>query len=226
MRPLFCLQVAFGDTEMVQNWLGISGTVGKPEPEHPSRIIHGLACPKAEVSGSRFWGLFRDLCGTPIVFFKNCFVHNYCPFCFMNKTGKNITPPSLKAQEKTQLQEICDGALFEVIELMQVDWVVGIGKYGADRAKAALKSNYLSATAANGGNAKKGSYCKKSSNGVETFTVLPCGGDSHGIAREVHVCSIMHPSPINPATHKGWADIVTAQLKDFGLLDIITAIEK
>ena len=190
---------------MVRGWLGIAGEVGKPNKENPKRPIHGLHCTRTEVSGTRFWGFFKDLCGSPQQFFKNCFVHNYCPLCFMANSGKNITPPMLKGEVKTQLQAACDHALLEVIRLLGVDWVVGVGKYGADRAKAALKQ-------------QASLKSKKKPNGVETFEVLFSGCDPKGI----HVCSIMHPSPINPAANKDWAGLVTKQLEQLGLTSLIT----
>lgn len=223
---------------MVKEWLCISGEVGKPPVEHPERIIHGLHCPRSEVSGSRFWGLFKELCGTPQVFFKNCYVHNYCPFCFMAKTGKNITPPSLKVAERNPLLEVCDRALLEAIRLLGAEWVVGVGKFGADRAKAALKANCLAHAGAGQATGKpagkKPSCCgKKCQTGVESFTLHP--GDAGGSGgkegrgrkgkgeppRLVYVCSIMHPSPINPAANAGWAGIVTAEFERLGILDTV-----
>lgn len=204
---------------MVRLWLEVSGTVTKPTVEHPKRVIHGLACTRAEVSGSRFWGLFRELCGLPQVFFKNCYVHNYCPFCFMKTSGQNVTPPSLKAAEKSKLQEVCDGALVEVIKLLQVEWVVGVGKFGADRAKAAMKAN---CPALKGEASTKRSSCcgkKTDKKGVERFLLH---GQGRGSGQQtVYVSSIMHPSPISPPANRGWAEQVTSQLAELGLLDII-----
>lgn len=41
---------------------------------------------------------------------------------------------------------------------------------------------------------------------------------------KVKVCSIMHPSPINPASNKGnWEQIVIQQLKDFNVFELITS---
>lgn len=217
---------------MVCEWLQVSGEVGKPAHEHPNRVIQGLACTRAEVSGSRFWGLFKTLCDSPQAFFSNCYVHNYCPFCFMNKSGKNITPPSLKAIEKAQLQKICDRALLEVIQLLGVQWVVGVGKFGADRAKAVLKANCAAARVPSGetSGARKSSACcgKRRQPGMESFVLHRGSGQvgGHGAGGkdvEVYVCSIMHPSPINPAANKGWAELATSQLSDLGLLDIIKA---
>lgn len=123
---------------MVKEWLGIAGDVSSPANEHPKRAIQGLSCTKNEVSGTRFWNLMRELCSNPEVFFKNCYVHNYCPLCFMAASGKNITPPMLRTLERRHLEEICNESLIEVIDLLGVEYVVGIGKYAEERAKAAL----------------------------------------------------------------------------------------
>ena len=192
---------------MVCEFLGVSGDVGKPENEHPNRPIHGLQCTKTEVSGTRFWGLFRDLCGSPDQFFKNCFVHNYCPLCYMTKTGKNVTPPMLKGELKATLQELCDRALMELMELFGAEWIIGVGKYAADRAKAILKRNSV------------GKKSAKKANDVETFLLSRSEADEH---REIHVCSIMHPSPINPAANVDWAGKVKGQLETLGILHLLT----
>ena len=123
---------------MVKEWLGIAGDVSSPTNEHPKRAIQGLNCTKSEVSGTRFWNLMRELCSSPEVFFKNCYVHNYCPLCFMATSGKNITPPMLRTLERRHLEEICNESLVEVINLLEVDYVVGVGKYAEERAKAAV----------------------------------------------------------------------------------------
>lgn len=124
---------------MVKEFLCISGVVGSPANEHPKRAIQGLDCTKNEVSGTRFWNLIRELCSSPEVFFKNCFVHNYCPLCFMAASGKNITPPMLRTLERRHLEEICNQSLVEVLSLLGVEFVVGVGKYAEERAKAALQ---------------------------------------------------------------------------------------
>ena len=205
---------------MVKEWLGIRGEVGKPASEHPNRIIHGLACSRSEVSGSRFWGLFKDLCTSPQTFFKNCYVHNYCPLSFMEKKGKNITPPALKPPaDKKQLLDICDRALLEVIDLLGVHWVVGVGKFGADRAKAALKANCIASSSSSESKSHGGGCCGKKSKEVKGVEKYVLHGPGRG--REVLVCSITHPSPINPAANKGWAELATGQLAEFGLLDTI-----
>ena len=123
----------------MNGWLEISGDVRKPVPEHPKRPILGLATSRNEVSGTRFWGLMKELCSTPQTFFTNCYVHNYCPLCFMTASGKNVTPPSMKLSCKDQLEAACDSSLLQVLELLQIEWVVGVGKYAEQRAKKAVK---------------------------------------------------------------------------------------
>lgn len=70
--------------------------MNKPARELDIRPITGFECHRSEVSGKRFWGLIKEICGVPEFFFKNAFVHNYCPFAFMKLDGKNITPTEIK----------------------------------------------------------------------------------------------------------------------------------
>lgn len=132
--------VPFGDTRYVRDWLKITGAVHHPPHEHPRRIIQGLDCTRSEVSGARFWGLIAKICGSPEQFFKNCFVHNYCPLAFMTKTGKNIIPAALQATDRRSLEAICDEALLQCIRVIRAQIIVAIGKYAADRVTHVLRS--------------------------------------------------------------------------------------
>ena len=58
----------------------------------------------------------------------------------MGSTGKNVTPPDLKLEERNSLQEVCDGYLREVVQLLGVKWLIAVGKYAENRAKKALVS--------------------------------------------------------------------------------------
>jgi single-strand selective monofunctional uracil DNA glycosylase len=49
------MQVPFGVTHLVQDWLKIIGNVGKPIPEHPKRPITGFNCMKKEVRNISFF---------------------------------------------------------------------------------------------------------------------------------------------------------------------------
>lgn len=124
----------------VVDWLKITGEVGHPPDEHPKRRITGLACTQSEVSGARFWGFFRKLCGEPVTFFRHCFVHNLCPLIFMSASGKNLTPPELPAAERDALLALCDIALCQVVEALGVSMVIGIGRVAEQRARRALSA--------------------------------------------------------------------------------------
>ncbi|KAM9860245.1 single-strand selective monofunctional uracil DNA glycosylase-like [Aulostomus maculatus] len=130
--------VPFGEVRSVVDWLRISGEVGHPEDEHPKRRITGLACTQSEVSGARFWGFFRKLCGDPALFFRHCFVHNLCPLIFMSASGKNLTPPELPAAEREKLLHMCDVALCEAVKALGVSMVIGVGRVAEQRARRAL----------------------------------------------------------------------------------------
>lgn len=130
----------FGEVKSVVDWLKITGEVGHPPEEHPKRRITGLSCPQREVSGARFWGLFRKLCSEPDLFFQHCFVHNLCPLFFMSASGKNITPPELPAAEQKALLALCDNALCQLVEALGVSMVIGVGRVAEQRARRALSA--------------------------------------------------------------------------------------
>ena len=130
--------VPFGDVAMVRDFLGITGPVGKPPREHPARPIAGFACPRSEVSGTRFWGWARDRFGTAERFFDRVYVANWCPLVFMDESGRNRTPDRLPAAERAPLFRACNEALARVAEVLRPTLVVGVGGFAAKRARDAL----------------------------------------------------------------------------------------
>ena len=130
--------VPFGDVELARGWLGIRGKVARPKVEHPKRPVAGFDCPRGEVSGRRLWGWARSRFGEPARFFERFFVWNYCPLCFMEESGRNRTPDKLPAAERGPLYEACDEALARVVRALGTRRVIGIGRFAADRARAAL----------------------------------------------------------------------------------------
>lgn len=43
-------QVPFGEVNLVRDWLGINGPVGKPEKELKARPVNGFGCTRSEVN--------------------------------------------------------------------------------------------------------------------------------------------------------------------------------
>lgn len=130
--------VPFGDVSMVRDWMGIEAAIGRPDDEHPKRPVLGFDCPRKEVSGTRLWGWVRDRFGAPENFFERFFVWNYCPLCFLEESGRNRTPDKLPAAERTPLFDACDLALRRLVDALEPRWVIGVGRFAEDRAKAAL----------------------------------------------------------------------------------------
>jgi single-strand selective monofunctional uracil DNA glycosylase len=133
--------VPFGDVAMVRDFMSVSGAVTRPPDEHPKRPILGFGCKRSEVSGTRLWGFARDRFGTADRFFQDFFVTNYCPLVFMEESARNFTPDKLPASERDPLFYACDQALREIVDVLEPCFVVGVGAFARNRAKAAL-ANY------------------------------------------------------------------------------------
>ena len=130
--------VPFGEIPAVRDWMGLKGEVKKPNLEHPKRPVDGLECTKSEVSGRRLWGLFSEKYPAAHGFFKDHFVVNYCPLVFMEESGKNRTPDKLPAAETKPLEQACDDHLRQVIEILEPEWLIGVGAFAEKRASIAL----------------------------------------------------------------------------------------
>lgn len=130
--------VPFGDTKMVRDFLGIECRVDPPPRFHPKREIAGFRCSRAEVSGQRLWGLFRDRFVEPEAFFADHLVLNYCPLLFVEESGRNRTPDKLPAEERAALEAICDAHLRSVCHTLRPRTVVGVGAFAAASASRAL----------------------------------------------------------------------------------------
>jgi len=130
--------VPFGEIALVRDWLGIEEKVDKPEGEHPKRPIDGFACTRSEVSGARLWGALRERHGTADAFFRHHFIANYCPLVFMEASGKNFTPDKLPVAEREALYAACDRHLGTLVDTLEPEWVVGVGKFAESRAEAVV----------------------------------------------------------------------------------------
>ncbi|WP_153110665.1 uracil-DNA glycosylase family protein [Propionivibrio limicola] len=129
--------VPFGEIAAVRDWMGIEADVIKPAQENPKRPIEGFACARSEVSGRRLWALFQERFGSAEAFFSAHFVANYCPLAFFDH-GRNLTPDKLPAAEASPLYAACDQHLRRLVEILEPEWVIGIGGFAEARAKEAL----------------------------------------------------------------------------------------
>lgn len=130
--------VPFGEVAAVRDWLGLSGTVLRPQVENSKRPIEGFDCTRSEVSGRRLWGLFQQRFGSAEVFFTDHFVANYCPLVFLDG-GRNLTPDKLPSGEQQPLLAACDQHLQRICETLQPEWLIGVGAWAERRAAEALK---------------------------------------------------------------------------------------
>lgn len=138
--------VPFGEIDHVERWLGIRERIDKPEREHPRRPVEGFACQRSEVSGARLWGAIEAHWKRPDNFFKDHFISNYCPLVFMEESGRNRTPDKLPAQERAPLFAACDRHLARVVQILEPEWVVGVGGFATKRAREVLGEQVQIAT--------------------------------------------------------------------------------
>ena len=121
--------VPFGEISHVRDWMGISGSVEKPDLEHPKRPITGFNCERSEVSGRRLWGLFSELFDSADAFFENHFVANFCPLVWMKETGANLTPYKLPNNCMEPVEKSCRESLARIIEILQPEKLIGVGAF-------------------------------------------------------------------------------------------------
>jgi len=129
--------VPFGEIAAVRDWMGISSGVTKPAHQTDKRPIEGFDCPRSEVSGRRLWGLFAERFGSADDFFAGHFVANYCPLAFF-EGGRNLTPDKLPAAEQLPLLTACDAHLRRLMEVLEAEWLVGVGAWAEQRGRVAL----------------------------------------------------------------------------------------
>jgi len=132
--------IPFGEVNAVRDWMKLRAQIGKPLLEHPKRPVLGLDCPRCEISGQRFWGLFAQRFGAAPNFFQEHFVVNYCPLAFMEQGGRNRTPDKLPKTEVARLFAVCDRHFQRVVEVLKPEWIIGVGGFAMKRAQETLSS--------------------------------------------------------------------------------------
>lgn len=130
--------VPFGEIASVRDWMGIEERIDRPDPEHPKRPVDGFDCTRSEVSGARLWGAIANHWGRPEAFFRDHFIANYCPLVFMEATGRNRTPDKLPVEEREPLYSACNDHLRRVVEILEPEWVIGVGAFAETRAREVL----------------------------------------------------------------------------------------
>ena len=140
--------IPFAATSVVRDLLKITDLeVGQPSTPHPKRPISGLDWPKEEDSGTRLWGLLANEYGSAESIFKSVFLLNHCPLMlFSGERATNITPDKITGPTTKALLERCDEHLREVVDIMQIERVIGVGRYSEKRALNALSGIDISIT--------------------------------------------------------------------------------
>ncbi len=185
--------IPFGEIAAVRDFLQIDCMVGCPERFHPKRPIQGMDCKRSEVSGKRFWGLFRSRFGNANRFFQEHFVANYCPVAFLEASGRNLTPDKLPVGLRSTMDQLCLQHLLRLIELMRPEWVVGVGAFAADRAER-MRACMMDIAPATFGRTIR---------------------DERKV--DFRIATILHPSPASPLANRDWEGKAVRQLVENGV---------
>lgn len=95
---------------------------------------------REEVSGKRIYADWAmNTYSSADAFFKEFYIHPYCPLQFMAASGTNITPDQLHRDDRAELYGVCDRYLREAIELLRPKRVIGIGNFADERIRDTLK---------------------------------------------------------------------------------------
>lgn len=132
--------IPFGQIAAVRDWLGIETKIDNPPNAHPKRPITGFGCNRSEISGERLWGLFIERFGKAEKFFEEHMVMNYCPLAFVEESGRNRTPDKLPAKERERLFAACDEHLRAIVQVLQPEWLIGVGDFAASRAREVFRN--------------------------------------------------------------------------------------
>jgi single-strand selective monofunctional uracil DNA glycosylase len=140
--------IPFSATSIVRDLLKIRDLeVKQPRNIHPKRAVKGLDWHKEEISGTRLWNLLESEYGNAENIFSNVFVVNHCPLMlFKGERAINITPDKISGENTRKLIERCDQHLREVVEIMGIKKVIGVGKYAEKRATEAFKEMNIQIT--------------------------------------------------------------------------------
>jgi single-strand selective monofunctional uracil DNA glycosylase len=132
--------VPFGDIDRVREGMGIADIeVGTPETYlEDERPVHGFDCPRNERSGTRLYEGLAERFGTLEDAYEHLFVANYCPLLFFDDEASNITPPRLRKADREALFAICDERLSRLIDHLDPDALVGVGRFAERRIEAVL----------------------------------------------------------------------------------------
>ena len=140
--------IPFAATSVVRDLLGISGIpVNQPNTPDERRPVIGLDYHKEEVSGTRLWGLLSEQYGDAESIASRVFLVNHCPLMlFSGPRATNITPDKIGGGTAKALIERCDEHLSQVVEILEANRVIGVGKFAESRARDALKEQSVEVT--------------------------------------------------------------------------------
>ena len=62
----------------------------------------------------------------------------------MNERGKNLTPPDIRVAERNPLNDLCHRTLCDIVRLLKVKVIIGVGKFAMTQTNKALAEGGIS----------------------------------------------------------------------------------
>lgn len=137
--------IPFADAATARDWLGIEGAVGQPGRPHPKRPVLGFSATRRDGSGANLYGWARARFGTAARFFEEFYVVNYCPLAFFDAAGAALLPAQLSKEARAVLWPRCDAHLADVARALDVAWLLPLGGFAEERARAVASHAGLAA---------------------------------------------------------------------------------
>lgn len=129
--------VPLADAIRARTWMGLDGVVRAPPRTHPKRPVLGLACPRRDVTGERFYAWAEARWGGADAFFSEAYVANHCPLYFADAEGRNVPPAQVPRAMRDAITPACDAHLAAIAEALRPHRIAALGAYAA---KAALRA--------------------------------------------------------------------------------------
>ena len=130
--------VPFGEISAVRDWMGLKGKSKNQTRSIRSVRWKGWLVARVRSADGDCGVYFRRNFRMRRISLRIILWPIIVPW-FSWKSGRNRTPDKLAASEKKPLEEVCDQHLREIVDILEPEWLIGVGGFAKKRAEEVLK---------------------------------------------------------------------------------------